>query len=83
MGKDHYQIPHIVFTSYFACLLLEVEKKVLVFYKKWRGKMVFRWDLGQRGLLCPRRSIRVNDFSMYCYLRVEKIEDEIFSPLLV
>lgn len=47
-------------------------------YKKKRKKMLSRWDLGYRGLLCPERSIRVNEFSMYYYLRVEKIEDEIF-----
>jgi hypothetical protein len=52
-------------------------------YKKKRKKMVCRWDLSYRGLLCPERSIRANEFSMYYYLRVEKIEDEIFSPLLV
>lgn len=40
--------------------------------------MLSRWDLSYRGLLCPERSIRVNEFSMYYYLRVEKIEDEIF-----
>lgn len=56
---------------------------MLLFHKKRRGKTVFRWDLSQRGLLCPERSIRVNEFSTYYYLRVEKIEDEIFFPLLV
>lgn len=71
-------------SSYFACLFFEAEKKnnLFSFYKKRTGKIVFRRDLSQRGLLCPERSIRVNEFSMYYYLRVEKIEDEIFSPYL-
>lgn len=51
----------------------------LAFYKKKEKKMVSKWDLSYRDLLCPERSIRVNEFSMYYYLRVEKIEDEIPS----